>query len=60
MKLVKFLLELFFLILVCLPVFCLAYVLIELSFFIYNLKKTVKKWKTTSTPPFPHKSRKTT
>jgi hypothetical protein len=46
MKLAKFLLELFFLILVCLPVFCLAYLTIELSFFIYYFKKNLNKWKT--------------
>jgi hypothetical protein len=46
MKSAKFLLELLFLVLVCLPVFCLAYILIEISFLFYNLKKTLK-WKIT-------------
>jgi hypothetical protein len=54
MKLAKFLLELLFLVLVCLPVFCLAYILIEISFLFYNLKKTLK-WKITTNQRFRHK-----
>ena len=54
MKWAKLLLELLFLVLVCLPVFCLAYILIELSFLFYNLKKTLK-WKTTINQRFRRK-----
>ena len=47
MKLAKFLLELFFIAVVCLPTFVAAYLVIHISFFIYYLIKKIKKWKIT-------------
>ena len=55
MKLAKFLLELFFIAVVCLPTFVAAYLVIHISFFIYYLIKKIKKWKITMRQRFPHK-----
>lgn len=55
MKLGKFLLEILFVLLVCLPVFICAYLFIEISFFIYYLIKKTKKWKITISQRFRHR-----
>lgn len=55
MSWVKFIAELLFLLLVCLPIFCIAYILIELSFFIYYTKKNLNKWKINTSRRFRRK-----
>lgn len=52
MKLIKLFIEILFLLLVCLPVFILAYIIIETSFIFYYLFKQLKKWKTTTCQRF--------
>jgi len=55
MKWARFFIELVFFIFIAIPIFCLVYAGIHISFFIYQSIKTVKKWKTTITLPFHRK-----
>ena len=50
MKWVRFFIELLFIIFIAVPVFCLVYAGIHISFFIYHILKTIKKWTTTINP----------
>jgi|688.fasta_scaffold875974_3 hypothetical protein len=55
MKLAKFLLQLFFIAIVCLPTFVAAYLVIHITFYIYYLIKKIKKWKITMRQRFRHR-----